>query len=102
VRVFGDLVPSSLVDLEPGASAALAALEEAVAERPEYLALATQVHASRPWADLPAGCSVPHDRLRPRSDAPDASWGCTILHVDMDAFYASVMTATGPTCRTSR
>ena len=45
VRVFGDLVPSSLVDLEPGASAALAALEEAVSGRPEYLTLATQVHA---------------------------------------------------------
>ncbi len=45
VRVFGDLVPSSLVDLEPGAAAALASLEEAVATRPEYLALATQVHA---------------------------------------------------------
>jgi SAM-dependent methyltransferase len=45
VRVFSDLVPSSLVDLEPGASAALAALEEAVAGRPEYLTLATQVHA---------------------------------------------------------
>ena len=45
VRVFSDLVPSSLVDLEPGAGAALAALEEAVAGRPEYLALATQVHA---------------------------------------------------------
>lgn len=45
VRVFSDLVPSSLVDLEPGAGAALGALEEAVAGRPEYLALATQVHA---------------------------------------------------------
>ena len=45
VRVFGDLVPSSLVDLEPGAAAALAALEQAVSTRPEYLALATQVHA---------------------------------------------------------
>ena len=45
VRVFSDLVPSSLVDLEPGAAAALAELEQAVAERPEYLTLATQVHA---------------------------------------------------------
>ncbi len=45
VRVFGDLVPSSLVDLEPGAAAALAALEQAASTRPEYLALATQVHA---------------------------------------------------------
>jgi ubiquinone/menaquinone biosynthesis C-methylase UbiE len=45
VRVFSDLVPSSLVDLEPGAADALVALEQAVAERPEYLALATQLHA---------------------------------------------------------
>jgi SAM-dependent methyltransferase len=45
VRVFVDLVPSSLVDLEPGAATALVELEEAVAERPEYLPLATQIHA---------------------------------------------------------
>lgn len=45
VRVFVDLVPSSLVDLEPGAADRLVELELAVAERPEYLALATQVHA---------------------------------------------------------
>jgi S-adenosylmethionine-dependent methyltransferase len=44
VRVFSELVPSSLVDLEPGAAAALAELEQAVAERPEYLALAAQLH----------------------------------------------------------
>lgn len=45
IRVFSDLVPSSLVDLEPGAATALAALEEAVSTRPEYLTLATQLHA---------------------------------------------------------
>ncbi|MGH3333753.1 MAG: SAM-dependent methyltransferase, partial [Nocardioidaceae bacterium] len=45
VRVFVDLVPSSLVDLEPGAETALVELEKAVAERPEYLPLGTQVHA---------------------------------------------------------
>lgn len=45
IRVFGDLVPSSLVDVEPGAAAALAELEQAVSERPEYLTLATQIHA---------------------------------------------------------
>ncbi|NUS52863.1 MAG: SAM-dependent methyltransferase, partial [Nocardioidaceae bacterium] len=45
VRVFVDLVPSSLVDLEPGAAGALVELEQAVSTRPEYLALATQVHA---------------------------------------------------------
>ena len=44
VRVFVDLVPSSLVDLEPGAAQALVELERAVADRPEYLALATQIH----------------------------------------------------------
>jgi SAM-dependent methyltransferase len=44
VRVFVDLVPSSLVDLEPGAAERLVALEQAVADRPEYLPLATQIH----------------------------------------------------------
>ena len=44
VRVFADLVPSSLVDLEPGAAGALVELERAVSTRPEYLPLATQVH----------------------------------------------------------
>ena len=44
VRVFADLVPGSLLDLEPGASAALVELEQAVAARPEYLPLATQLH----------------------------------------------------------
>jgi hypothetical protein len=44
VRVFVDLVPSSLVDLEPGAATALVELERAVADRPEYLPLGTQLH----------------------------------------------------------
>jgi SAM-dependent methyltransferase len=44
VRVFVDLVPSSLVDLEPGAASALVELEKAVADRPEYLSLGTQLH----------------------------------------------------------
>jgi S-adenosylmethionine-dependent methyltransferase len=44
VRVFVDLVPSSLVDLEPGAAQALVDLERAVASLPEYLPLATQLH----------------------------------------------------------
>ena len=45
VRVFADLVPGSLVDLEPGATAALVELESAVATRAEFLPLATQLHA---------------------------------------------------------
>jgi S-adenosylmethionine-dependent methyltransferase len=44
VRVFADLVPGSLLDLEPGATSALVELERAVASRPEYLPLATQAH----------------------------------------------------------
>lgn len=44
IRVFSDLVPGSLLDLEPGATHALVELEHAVAERPEYLPLATQLH----------------------------------------------------------
>ncbi len=44
VRVFADLVPGSLLDLEPGATAALVELERAVSERADYLPLATQLH----------------------------------------------------------
>ncbi|GAA5151216.1 methyltransferase [Nocardioides marinquilinus] len=44
VRVFADLVPGSLLDLEPGAAGALVELERAVAGLPDYLALATQLH----------------------------------------------------------
>lgn len=44
VRVFADLVPGSLLDLEPGSTTALVELERVVAGRPEYLPLATQVH----------------------------------------------------------
>ncbi|MBJ7359123.1 methyltransferase domain-containing protein [Nocardioides sp.] len=44
VRVFADLVPGSLLDLEPGAAAALVELERLVAERAEYFPLATQLH----------------------------------------------------------
>jgi S-adenosylmethionine-dependent methyltransferase len=45
VRVFTDLVPSALLDLEPGAVDGLLELERAVADRPEYLTVAAQVHA---------------------------------------------------------
>ena len=44
VRVFADLVPSTLLDLEPGAVAGLLDLERAVAARPEYLSLAGAIH----------------------------------------------------------
>ncbi|QYJ04727.1 methyltransferase domain-containing protein [Nocardioides panacisoli] len=45
VRVFADLVPGSLLDLEPGAATTLIELERVAAARPEYRSLATQLHA---------------------------------------------------------
>ena len=44
IRIFADLVPGSLLDLEPGATAALVELERVAAEREEYLPLAMQLH----------------------------------------------------------
>ena len=44
IRVFADLVPGAVLDLEPGASAALVELERAVVDRPELRPLATQLH----------------------------------------------------------
>jgi S-adenosylmethionine-dependent methyltransferase len=44
VRVFADLVPSTLLDLEPGAVEGLLDLERAVAARPEYRTMAAQLH----------------------------------------------------------
>jgi SAM-dependent methyltransferase len=44
VRVFTDLVPGALVDAEPHGPADLAALEAAVAGRPEFRAVASRLH----------------------------------------------------------
>ena len=44
IRVFADLVPGALLDLEPGTTAALLELERAVSDRAEYLPLAAQLH----------------------------------------------------------
>jgi hypothetical protein len=44
VRVFADLVPSRLVDGEPGAAEALIALEKAAATHPILRDIATQLH----------------------------------------------------------
>lgn len=44
VRVFTDLVPSAVVDSEPGAVEALLRLETEVADRPEFRTVATQLH----------------------------------------------------------
>ncbi len=44
VRVVADLVPSAVLELEPGAAAALLALERALSDRPPFRDLATQLH----------------------------------------------------------
>ena len=70
IRVFADLVPGALLDLEPGATAALLELERAVADRPEYLPLATQLHvlATALRSTLRSGW-VPGLRVRRPCDA---------------------------------
>lgn len=44
VRTVADLVPSAVLDTEPGAAAALLALERALSDRPPFRDLATQLH----------------------------------------------------------
>jgi S-adenosylmethionine-dependent methyltransferase len=44
VRVVADLVPSSVLDTEPGAAAALLALERALSDRVPFRDVATQLH----------------------------------------------------------
>jgi SAM-dependent methyltransferase len=44
VRVFADVVPPALVDGDPHAAQTLLALEHAAADRPEFLAVAAQLH----------------------------------------------------------
>lgn len=44
IRVFSDLVPSALVDFDPGAAEALQALERVAAEHPALREIATQLH----------------------------------------------------------
>jgi hypothetical protein len=43
IRVLADLVPSTVVDTEPGAQAALVELERAVSQIPELAAVASQL-----------------------------------------------------------
>jgi S-adenosylmethionine-dependent methyltransferase len=44
VRVVADLVPSAVLDAEPGAAAALLALERALSDRSPFRDVATQLH----------------------------------------------------------
>ena len=44
VRVVADLVPSAVLDTEPGAAAALVALERALSDRAPFRDVATQLH----------------------------------------------------------
>jgi S-adenosylmethionine-dependent methyltransferase len=44
VRAVSDLVPSAVLDTEPGAAAALLALERTLSDRPPFRDIATQLH----------------------------------------------------------
>ena len=74
IRVFTDLVPGSFADADPGAADALLALERATS--------VTRPSMTSPRSSTSSGSGEPGRR------ADDS--GCPILHVDMDAFYASV------------
>ena len=81
VRVFADLVPGVVADADPGAAEALQAPGAGSVRAPGLPRLRGPV--SRPWVPVTGtGQTV-------ASPGADDS-GCRILHVDMDAFYASV------------
>ena len=44
MRTVSDLVPSAVLDTEPGAAAALLALERSLSDRSPFRDLATQLH----------------------------------------------------------
>lgn len=60
IRVFSDVAPGGLLDADPDATAALLDLERAVATRPEFLAVAGQLHvlARSAGPAAPAGPGV--------------------------------------------
>ena len=82
VRVFADLVPGSLLDLEPGATAALRRARAGRRRRAPSTSRSPPSCTSSPAADprSAAAAAMTDDPVARRP----------ILHVDMDAFYASV------------
>ena len=94
IGVFSDLVPGAALDA-PGARDALAELDAEAADRSPFAEIAGRVHllARRParlsrrnraaWDAAPI-CRAPPARSTATTPA------ATILHVDMDAFFASV------------
>ena len=91
VRVFADLVPGSLLDLEPGAAAG-PGRARARGRRPprvpppRHPAARCSPTAAEPAAGRRRWASRPGEAPVSDGAPPD----CPILHVDMDAFYASV------------
>ena len=83
LRVFSGLVPGALLDGDAAATEALRALEEAAASHPAAAGHRGPAAPARP--PLSRGR---HEAMG-GGGAPDDT-GCHILHVDMDAFYASV------------
>jgi S-adenosylmethionine-dependent methyltransferase len=54
IRVFTDLVPGALLEHDPAAPGALAALERSVASDPQFLPIAARLHAFARRPDRPA------------------------------------------------
>ena len=88
IGVFSDLVPGSALDA-PGARDALERLDAEAAARSPFAEIAGRVHllARRPRL-APMGRSADLPRTAGSFDGDDT--GCSMLHVDMDAFFASV------------
>ena len=108
VRIFSDLVPSALVDSEAD-RAALLELEDVASHQPRLpAARRPRQRAARPRDPglTPPGTTDEPPPVRPprpgdSSEPPDDT-GCTVLHVDMDAFYASRRPARAPRAASAR
>ena len=103
VRIFSDLVPSALVDSEADRTALARARggREPPPRPPAARGPRQRPPRPRDGRDLDAAGGPPMSRRqfalpqRASAEPPDDT-GCTVLHVDMDAFYASATLLSPP------